>query len=169
MIIRLNGLRNRGPVEFTAEMKPAEYDLPLDLFQKPVAVRAVLEDSGTLINADFTVVTFSVRTCDRCAIDFDLPVKTDFKLKFISEKQQEWTSGDDTRTFHPDNPVVDVSTDIKDELLLAVPMKILCSADCRGICPGCGIDLNADTCKCADTPADSRWNKLAELKNQLES
>ena len=169
MILRLNGLRNRGPVEFTAEMDPAEYQLPFDLFPQPIAVRAVLEDTNTIVNADFSVVSFSTRTCDRCAITFDLPLKVDFHLKFISEKQQGWTSGDDARTFHPDNPVVDVSADIKDEILLAVPMKILCSAGCKGLCPGCGIDLNRELCQCADTPADPRWNKLADLKKQLKS
>ncbi|NLA05033.1 MAG: DUF177 domain-containing protein, partial [Firmicutes bacterium] len=41
----------------------------------------------------------------------------------------------------------------------------LCKPDCRGLCPGCGVDLNETTCSCEDeSRIDLRWQKLKELR-----
>jgi uncharacterized protein len=54
----------------------------------------------------------------------------------------------------------------RDALVLAVPPKILCREDCRGLCPVCGADMNAP--EAADhrheEAGDPRWSKLRELK-----
>jgi len=55
-----------------------------------------------------------------------------------------------------------------EQLQLNVPMKPLCRADCRGLCPDCGADLNAGACSCAETRADPRWGSLAALKSRLQ-
>jgi uncharacterized protein len=43
-------------------------------------------------------------------------------------------------------------------------MKLLCNENCKGICAGCGADLNTELCKCPEKPADPRWEKLLSLK-----
>lgn len=43
---------------------------------------------------------------------------------------------------------LDIDADIREYILLNFPMKVLCSPDCKGICSGCGLNLNHEECKC---------------------
>ena len=53
---------------------------------------------------------------------------------------------------------------VREELLLSVPVNVLCREDCRGLCPACGIDRNLSECQCQTDEVDSRWAKLKELQ-----
>ncbi len=54
---------------------------------------------------------------------------------------------------------VDVTPDIREEILLRLPHFPVCSPDCRGLCPRCGTNLNRGSCACRP-PGDLRWNAL---------
>ena len=56
---------------------------------------------------------------------------------------------------------------LKEQVLLAVPVKALCSEDCRGLCPHCGTNLNTASCACTEKTVDPRWNALAGIKEKL--
>ncbi len=43
---------------------------------------------------------------------------------------------------------VDLGEEIRQEIIMANPARVLCSKDCKGICPGCGANLNVEKCKC---------------------
>ncbi len=43
---------------------------------------------------------------------------------------------------------VELSEPVYDALLFAYPSKVLCSDDCKGLCPGCGCNLNTEQCSC---------------------
>jgi len=51
---------------------------------------------------------------------------------------------------------------LAEQVLLALPMKVLCRAECKGLCPSCGANLNRDRCRCGPRPADPRLAPLAE-------
>jgi len=169
MKLKLHGLRNRGQVDITAEEAPSEYNLDPVEFDKPVQIRVLLQDSGDIVDCNITINTFSRKICDRCLIDFDYPHLIEWDLIFIPEQHRDWSSKDDAVFYHPDNPVVDITNDIHDALVLDVPMKIICRENCRGLCPGCGIDLNNGDCSCAAKPADPRFAALAELKRKMQA
>jgi uncharacterized protein len=57
---------------------------------------------------------------------------------------------------------------LREQVLLAVPVKALCREDCRGLCPQCGKDLNQGECGCVAAHSDPRWNALRELRGKLE-
>jgi uncharacterized protein len=52
---------------------------------------------------------------------------------------------------------------LKEQIALNITMKPLCSDLCKGICPGCGADLNVDICKCGAKNIDPRFNELKKL------
>ena len=52
---------------------------------------------------------------------------------------------------------------VREELILSVPDYVLCTDECKGICAGCGVDLNTGTCTCKKEP-DDRWAALEALK-----
>ncbi len=61
---------------------------------------------------------------------------------------------------------LDLQEIVREELMLSLPSKPLCRADCKGICPGCGAELNEAECTCAPV-VDDRWSALAALKGRL--
>ena len=60
---------------------------------------------------------------------------------------------------------VDISEDIRSELLLELPMILLCREDCRGLCPVCGKNLNRGKCSCTVSPGGAlAWGELDRLE-----
>jgi uncharacterized protein len=57
---------------------------------------------------------------------------------------------------------------LREQLLLAVPLKVVCSEDCKGLCPRCGKNLNREGCACVETLPDPRWEALKDIKNSLK-
>jgi uncharacterized protein len=67
---------------------------------------------------------------------------------------------------HPDTDKIDLDKDIRDYAILAVPMKKLCSENCKGLCPKCGKNLNDDLCDCIEEIIDPRWEVIQKLKTK---
>jgi uncharacterized protein len=63
---------------------------------------------------------------------------------------------------------LDIDEVVSEQLLLNIPMKPLCGADCRGICPVCGADLNEGDCSCGAGRKDSPFDSLKELLKRKE-
>lgn len=57
---------------------------------------------------------------------------------------------------------------LKEQILLALPIKPVCSASCRGLCPHCGRNLNTESCNCRVTLSDPRWGALEDIRKKLE-
>lgn len=66
------------------------------------------------------------------------------------------------------NHVLDLREAIRQNLLLAMPMKRLCREDCAGLCPQCGKDLNDGSCDCVFEVEDERFGSLRQLLEQPE-
>ena len=68
--------------------------------------------------------------------------------------------------------IVDITDDIREDILLSIPERFKCSEACRGLCPGCGADLNGEPCRCkknsrkktAAPKPDHTWDALDKLK-----
>ncbi len=63
---------------------------------------------------------------------------------------------------------IDMSEDLKENLLLEVPARILCSENCEGLCPHCGQNLNEGKCDCRLEPEQIQDSKFADLAKMLE-
>ena len=88
----------------------------------------------------------------------------------VRGREYHATSGgeaDELRTPYVADGNLDLSGWAHDAVALALPDKILCRADCAGLCATCGIDLNEGACACAPSEPDSRWAALAELRDRL--
>src|SRR5260370_41815007 len=57
---------------------------------------------------------------------------------------------------------------LKERVLLALPVKQVCSAGCKGLCPHCGRNRNMESCNCAATMSDPRWGALEDIRKKLE-
>ena len=106
--------------------------------------------------------------CGRCLQPVELPVSAEFHERFVravswaSEEQHE-VQAEDLNISVFDGEAIELDDVVREELLLAVPVNVLCREDCRGLCPICGIDRNMSSCQCEISEIDSRWQKLKEL------
>jgi uncharacterized protein len=57
---------------------------------------------------------------------------------------------------------------LREQVLLALPLKVTCREDCRGLCPHCGRNLNQEQCSCAVPMEDPRWAALKEIRVRLD-
>ena len=59
---------------------------------------------------------------------------------------------------------INLSPYIREQVLLALPMRPLCDDDCRGLCAGCGADLNYEPCRCVSSVSDPRMALFRTMK-----
>ena len=127
----------------------------------PAEVTVTRASTGTVYELRFHVRLHG--PCFRCLGDavFD----DDLSLR---EYQAESPGGADelTTPYVKDNRL-DLSAWARDGLVLALPDKILCRPECAGLCPVCGVDLNAQPHEHEDDEQDPRWAALAELRERL--
>ena len=166
MKIKLHGL-GKGVTELSQTIDPAELNLSQDNFKLPVAVKLWLEDVGDVINADFSISTVSEQSCSRYLEIFEENLNLKGRLLFIPEFGHKYADSEDVITFNPDRPEVDISQNLLDELMLALPFIPLCNEDCKGLCANCGTNLNEEQCNCKVEYIDPRWSALADLKDKL--
>ncbi|MBU4211076.1 MAG: DUF177 domain-containing protein [Kiritimatiellae bacterium] len=62
------------------------------------------------------------------------------------------------------NELIDLTADIREAILLALPMNFVCSEACRGLCVQCGANLNKAPCACAKPRQTIPWGMLDQLK-----
>ncbi len=63
-------------------------------------------------------------------------------------------------------PLEDV---VREQILLAVPLKLTCREDCKGLCPHCGKNRNLEACGCAVRPEEPRWAALKDIRSKLKT
>src|SRR5687768_281558 len=109
--------------------------------------------------------------CGRCLEQFDVPVDTTFDLLFLPAvsntggEEQEVAEEDLGVSFYKDD-VIDLRQVIREQFYLALPMKPLCRAECKGLCPVCGINRNRESCSCDSAWVDPRFDVLRKLKER---
>jgi len=57
---------------------------------------------------------------------------------------------------------------LREQVLLALPLKAICREDCKGLCPHCGKNLNQEQCDCAEPMDDPRWSALKDIREKLQ-
>ncbi len=106
--------------------------------------------------------------CDRCLNLVELPVETTFSLDYVTPQTYianptAELSEDDMDLSVFDGEALDVDELVGEQLLLALPSRVLCQETCKGLCPVCGGDRNLAQCTCESKEIDPRWSALKEL------
>jgi len=58
---------------------------------------------------------------------------------------------------------------LREQVLLALPLRVICREDCKGLCPHCGQNLNWGQCNCAEPQEDPRWSALKDIREKLQN
>ncbi len=107
--------------------------------------------------------------CGRCLKPVELPISTEFTERFVravswAAEEQHELHEEDLNIGVFDGKAIELDDLVREELLLAVPVNVLCSQDCKGLCPICGVDRNLNDCQCENDEIDSRWQGLEHLR-----
>ncbi len=172
MVIETEELeRNPGKVlEFTFEESFGSFEYKGESveFAEDVLVKggAVRVKDGFMVWGD--IITTLRLHCSRCLSSFDFPLELEFEIEYrrgVEEAHSKERSlkEDDFRISYFSGENIDIEDDVKQFIILSIPMKPLCKEDCKGLCPICGKNLNEGECKCSREAEDPRWNALKEL------
>jgi uncharacterized protein len=170
MRIELENLEG-GKGDFAHVYQPDELN-PVDervRLSGPASVKGKVKLSGNEVFVNGHVDTRAQVECDRCLQQVEAPVSADFALEYItgseyeSSEVAELTEAEMSVSVF-DGQGIDVDEIVKEQVLLAVPTRMLCREDCKGICPECGIDKNTGECQCVTDDIDPRWATLKNLK-----
>lgn len=108
--------------------------------------------------------------CSRCGKVFPFGVKSDVRfdmnpVESLGREEEKELEGSELDVEFYSGGEIDLGGLVAEQLVLAVPMKPLCSEDCRGVCQYCGSDLNQGECGCE---AQAGHIGMAGLKELLE-
>ena len=174
--MRLDLSQIRTPHEHFERVFPPEAfgALPADAdFKVASPVKLAFEiykDKSTFRLVGHTGTTLEV-PCSRCLEPMAVPVDAAFDLRYqphsenTGEGEREIEEDDLTTAFYR-NDEIDLEHLMREQFYLALPMKPLCSDDCKGLCAMCGTNLNRGTCDCKRDFADPRFDALRELRSK---
>ena len=170
MRIELENLEG-GKGNFAHVYQPEELN-PVDervRLTGPAEVKGRVRLSGNEVFVNGHIDTRAQVECDRCLQPVELPVAAGFALEYITGSDYESTDVAELTEAEMsvsvfDGEAIDVDEMVKEQILLAVPTRMLCREDCKGICPQCGIDKNTGECQCVTDDIDPRWAALKNLK-----
>ena len=132
---------------------------------QPVLVTGQVRNMAGALVLEGTAATTLHLVCDRCAKPFARE-KTVRLETLLAQALADERSEDEIVLLDGDE--VDLDDGAATAFVLAMDSKNLCSEDCKGICPGCGADLNAEPCRCKPE-VDPRLAVLAQLLEDKES
>jgi uncharacterized protein len=111
--------------------------------------------------------------CARCLEPVKQDVKRDFELLYrplgADAGRDELSVTDaEAEIGYYQGEGLELADVLREQVLLALPLKITCRADCKGLCPQCGKNLNQEQCSCTTEVEDPRWAALKEVRGRLE-
>lgn len=136
-----------------------------EAFPGDVRVTAELERQGKQFLLTAQVESRGAFICDRCLRGFERDIHGQFRTLFVPEgfSREALDETDEVRTLAADALVITLDDDVRQSVELAIPWKLLCKEDCRGLCRSCGKDLNEGMCGCESEEIDPRWEPLKKL------
>jgi uncharacterized protein len=183
MFISIQDLQAHGEeMAFDERFAPGAVELGTEIEQKrPIHVhgKAVLveEHEGHKLIADIRLVgDFDTRLemrCARCLEPVEREIGGHFDLIFrplgvVPRPQESAISEAETEIGFYQGKGLQLEQALAEQILLAVPIRELCRAECKGLCPHCGRNLNAEECNCQPSAPDPRWSALGEMRDKFK-
>ncbi len=133
----------------------------------PLEVAAVAELVGSEIRIRGHLGTRLEAVCDRCLGPVILPVERDFDLFYrpmqtIAREEEVEIPTDELDVGFYSGDGIELADVMTEQVILSVPMKLICRAECRGLCPTCGINRNVASCHCPPPQEESPFASLKE-------
>ena len=153
----------------TSQIGPLAIEGKADLITEHRGPEEVVEDIRVRAHYDgrFEVL------CARCLDPVTVPLEGDFDLLFRPEEAdaeagERAITADETEIGYYGKDGLSLEDVVREQVLLSLPGRTLCSEECKGLCIHCGQNRNTSSCSCQETAADPRWNALSGLAGSLK-
>jgi uncharacterized protein len=176
MILRIDNIDNEeGGFEVLESKERFNLDSPDCVLTEDVKIQGKLEKFGQEIFCEGRLETVLSVKCSRCLENFSFSVNSELKINYVPQvannklaNEIELTESDIDQEFYEDDKI-ELSSPVRDSILLSLPHIKLCRKDCAGLCSQCGINLNKNNCDCnVEEFCDPRLAVLQQLKNKIK-
>ncbi|HTS69142.1 MAG TPA: DUF177 domain-containing protein [Terriglobia bacterium] len=133
----------------------------------PLKLDAQAELLGSEIRIRGKVATTLEAGCDRCLGPVVIPISRDFDLVYrplasIAKEEEIEVPADEMEVGFYSGDGIELADVALEQVILSVPMKVICGVECRGLCPVCGANRNLTQCNCAPPEHSSPFASLKE-------
>ncbi|MFZ5800931.1 MAG: YceD family protein [Candidatus Omnitrophota bacterium] len=134
MKINLNQIPEKG-LEVVEDFDSFALDLNTEelTFTTPVRIRAEVHKILNAVSVEVEAEAKAALVCGRCLEEYPCEYKEEFRLDY---------------SVKPDEHYLYLDDDLRQEIILSYPIKLLCKDTCKGLCPKCGKNLNKGNCNC---------------------
>lgn len=170
------------PVEFAEKFEPGVIDLepdyrqvtPIessgraDLVEEHHGKHKIIQD----IRIQGRLATRLELSCARCLEPVMQDVKREFDLLYrpqgadAGRDEMSVTDAEAEISYYEGEGIL-LDDVVREQVLLAAPLKVTCRDDCKGLCPQCGKNLNQEQCSCSVEQEEPRWAALKEIRSKL--
>ena len=160
----VSGKGRHKNIDYTFEMNPFEFEGDII---KPVSSCSVQGDISSKDNILLLNINIKVNlemNCSRCLDTFIYPIDIDIEERFTNNKELQ----DNEEIIFVDSDTLDIAKIVENVIISTLPIKRLCTDDCKGLCYQCGKNLNEGSCQCETNDVDLRLAKLQELFGNKE-
>lgn len=131
-------------------------------YPNPFKVKVVADKFEKDLRVSLTAQTVAEYRCDRCLGSFEQAINTS-QEQLYQIGGSALSDSDDIQHLTIDTIELDLTELLNESVILQHPIQMICSPDCKGICAGCGAELNKEKCNCKQAETDPRWDKLKDL------
>lgn len=139
-------------------------------FTAPSELTVRLTNEGRVLWADVEAEVHGRLRCSRCLREIPWDVDLRYAEEFIRDDRlgrQPLADEGDVRVSTYDGHEIDMRAGLEEQILLALPLRVVCDHACRGLCPRCGRNLNEGPCDCVQEEPDPRLLSLRDLLRSL--
>jgi uncharacterized protein len=162
-------------IQLRKSYAPGTLDLHSTEFRQiePLEVRATAELLEDHIRLTGDLRTRLEMVCARCLEPVVEEISREFDLTYrplgtMSREEEERLKTDDTEIGFYEGDGLFLADVLAEQVILALPIKVICRSDCRGLCPQCGANLNGEDCRCESHAVDPRLAVLGRIKQNWQ-
>jgi uncharacterized protein len=164
-----------GPVLLEGEIQPSSLELAPEELQVtiPVQIKVKAEKHPLGIRVQGLCAAQGKVPCARCLEPVEVDLHPEFELFYQQHDSRHPLTGEielaekDTNISFFAGDGIEVITIVREQVLLNLPMKLVCREECLGLCPNCGSNRNLQLCNCEAVLQDPRLEPLLKIKNRI--
>jgi uncharacterized protein len=138
-------------------------------FESPVRASLEVTRNGHDIYLRGKASVRMILECGRCLEEYACDIEAPVELWVMIRGAGEATAPEERENvieIQAGARYVDLTENIRTELMVLMPLKQVCQPDCKGLCPACGTNLNVRQCTCRIEAHDDRWDALKKLREK---
>ncbi|HEY4745186.1 MAG TPA: DUF177 domain-containing protein [Desulfuromonadaceae bacterium] len=140
-------------------------------FTAPVLTDIIAAREFDHIRVSGGVSTRIELVCSRCLVAYEAPLASAFTIYFrkaaspdLGEEEETELAEEDLVSATYSGDEIDLTHEIEEQVAMEIPLKPLCSEECKGLCPVCGTDMNRGSCSCQQEQTSFKFSALKDFK-----